>query len=411
MDVHEAKKKLYTFKATVKGYPEIKTRVKVATNLDPWGPTTEQMKEICDACHGYEDKKLIMKALWKRITTSSNKDWPHIYKALAIFEYLLLHGPESVAVDVQQQAYNLKTLHDFQSVDEKGKDNGLAIREKSKKIVEWVSNTAILQEERSKATALQDRLRGIASAGGSSNTVSRVDSDDERPTFHERRRSVSPTPAPAAETTNTSQARAALFEDSMPLDQLANDQAYVAEQRQIMESFKPQPEVTPAVPKPQPKTAPPPPPPTQPQVDIDDFFGSGVSASKPAAPAPSFEDDIFGPSTIASAPVAPPPAAAADPFSQPAQQTAPAKQGDALFGDPFWATSGAAPKPAAQPTGFDSTFDALCNLNDITGTKTAAVAPPPSSAPVALNELKKQKQFEAQMQSSLASNNDNPFAW
>lgn len=25
-----------------------------STNADPWGPTQQQMQEICDACHGYE---------------------------------------------------------------------------------------------------------------------------------------------------------------------------------------------------------------------------------------------------------------------------------------------------------------------------------------------------------------------
>ncbi len=39
------------------------------TNLDPWGPTQAQMQEICDACTGYEDRRLVMRALWKRITT------------------------------------------------------------------------------------------------------------------------------------------------------------------------------------------------------------------------------------------------------------------------------------------------------------------------------------------------------
>jgi len=67
VDMYEAKNKLFQLHAMVKGYPEIKTKVKAATNLDPWGPTQAQMQEICDACNHYEDRRLVMRALWKRL--------------------------------------------------------------------------------------------------------------------------------------------------------------------------------------------------------------------------------------------------------------------------------------------------------------------------------------------------------
>eukprot|EP00667_Euglena_gracilis_P025285 EG_transcript_29592 len=165
-DVYALKRKVEDIHATVKGYPEIKAKVKVATNLDPWGPTREQMQEICEASYGYEDRRLITKALWKRITTSQSKEWPHIYKSLAVFEYLLLHGPEGIADEVREQLYNLKTLHDFHFVDEKGVDKGLAIREKSRRLVEWATDVNILKEERAKAAALQSKYVGISAVGG-----------------------------------------------------------------------------------------------------------------------------------------------------------------------------------------------------------------------------------------------------
>ena len=36
-----------------------------------------------------------------------------MYKALAIFEHLLLHGPFSIQDEIKEQLYNLRTLHDF----------------------------------------------------------------------------------------------------------------------------------------------------------------------------------------------------------------------------------------------------------------------------------------------------------
>lgn len=55
-----------------------------------------------------------MRALWKRLTTSSTKDWTHMHKALTVMEFLLLNGPENIVDEMQQNLYNLKTLHDFQ---------------------------------------------------------------------------------------------------------------------------------------------------------------------------------------------------------------------------------------------------------------------------------------------------------
>lgn len=59
----------------------------VATNLDPWGPTQAQMEEICKASFNYEDRRLIMRALWKRLSTATAKEWPHIHKSLTVMEF------------------------------------------------------------------------------------------------------------------------------------------------------------------------------------------------------------------------------------------------------------------------------------------------------------------------------------
>jgi hypothetical protein len=104
------------------------------------------------------------------LTTSTTKEWPHIYKALAVFEHLLLHGPESIAEEIKEQLFNLRTLHDFQSIDERGQDKGHAIREKSKKLVEWVTTPSILAEERAKTDALKKKYVGISSEAASTST-------------------------------------------------------------------------------------------------------------------------------------------------------------------------------------------------------------------------------------------------
>ena len=42
-------------------------------------------------------------------------------------------------------------------------DKGHSVREKSKKLVEWVSNPSIVAEERAKAEALKSKYVGISS--------------------------------------------------------------------------------------------------------------------------------------------------------------------------------------------------------------------------------------------------------
>jgi epsin len=241
LDLYNAKQKLYGLKATVKGYPEIKAKVKAATNLDPWGPTQAQMVEICEACNNYENKRIVMKALWKRVTQTQNKDWPHVYKALAIFEHLLLHGPFSIQDEIKEQLYNLRTLHDFHYVDEKGQDKGLAIREKSKKIVEWVGDAALLQEERNKSAALQSKYVGISGTGdtrdishvggGSHGSSGGMGGMVERATHPQYERTFSNiTPTVPSTTTNYAAAN--------DVAALAADEDYVRQQQQILESIE-----------------------------------------------------------------------------------------------------------------------------------------------------------------------------
>eukprot|EP00667_Euglena_gracilis_P017934 EG_transcript_18954 len=314
LDLYEAKNKLFELKAMVKGYPEIKTKVKAATNADPWGPTQQQMQEICDACHGYEDRRLIMRALWKRITTSNTKEWPHVYKSLAIFEYFLLHGPESIADEIREQLYNLKTLHEFQATDEKGQDKGFAIREKSKKLVTWLTDNSILAEERAKSAALQAKFVGISCVGGASApTTSSSYSNSSRGggTTHTSSFSSSvsaptrATPKPSATTTD--------------VEALQADDDYVQQQASILQSIEDARQQN----SPQHKAA---------AVGLDLFSGTSFDTAAHSAPAPAAATPAKPKATAAAAKPAVPKAAAPKPSPKPAP--APAPPSEDLF-DPF----------------------------------------------------------------------------
>lgn len=50
----------------------------------------------------------------------SKRNWRESYKALTLLEYLLTHGPESVADEFQSDEEVITEMISFQYVDEKG---------------------------------------------------------------------------------------------------------------------------------------------------------------------------------------------------------------------------------------------------------------------------------------------------
>jgi hypothetical protein len=130
-------------------YPDIKVKVLEATSNEKWGPTGSQMAEIAQASYSYEYFPLIMETLWERIN-DDGKNWRHVYKGLLVLEYLLRSGSPDVIREARVKAIEIQTLKDFQHIDETGKDAGLSVRQKSKFIVELLSDEERLEEERQK---------------------------------------------------------------------------------------------------------------------------------------------------------------------------------------------------------------------------------------------------------------------
>ncbi|KAL8978600.1 MAG: hypothetical protein Q9205_005849 [Flavoplaca limonia] len=98
-------------------------RVK-ATSNDPWGPTGTDMSEIArltfnDANDFYE----IMDMLDKRMN-DKGKNWRHVLKSLKVLDYCLHEGSELVVTWARKNVYIIKTLREFQYVDDDGRDVG-----------------------------------------------------------------------------------------------------------------------------------------------------------------------------------------------------------------------------------------------------------------------------------------------
>lgn len=53
------------------------------------------------------------------------KNWRHVLKALKVLDYALHEGSEHVVVWAKDNMYIIKTLREFQFIDEEGRDQGL----------------------------------------------------------------------------------------------------------------------------------------------------------------------------------------------------------------------------------------------------------------------------------------------
>jgi len=147
-----------TLKNVVKNYSYAEVKVREATSNDPWGPTTGLMAEIAELTFDLAAFTEIMTMVWKRIN-DHGKNWRHVYKSLILLEYLARFGQEGVVVQCRENLVLIKTLRDFQHVDD-GKDQGLSVREKAKQLVALLTDDERFKNERARANNARVRFNG-----------------------------------------------------------------------------------------------------------------------------------------------------------------------------------------------------------------------------------------------------------
>ena len=72
------------------------------------------------------------------------------------------NGSERVVNSVREHYYDLEPLETYELIDEKGKDQGTNVRQKSKEIRDLVMDDDLLREERKKARATKDKFVGLS---------------------------------------------------------------------------------------------------------------------------------------------------------------------------------------------------------------------------------------------------------
>lgn len=128
----------------------------------------------------------IMDMLDKRLN-DKGKNWRHVLKSLKVLDYCLHEGSELVVTWARKNVYIIKTLREFQYVDDDGKDvgqNGIsnrsmlgiklteAVRVSAKELTSLILDEERLRTERSDRKTWKSRVTGIDEFGpqGSSYT-------------------------------------------------------------------------------------------------------------------------------------------------------------------------------------------------------------------------------------------------
>ncbi|KAI0829104.1 ENTH-domain-containing protein [Trametes gibbosa] len=141
------------------GYSHTQTKIRNATCNDPWPPSGKEMFELSQMTYNQNDFVDIMEVIDKRLN-DKGKNWRHVFKSLVVLDYLLHSGSENVIRYCEDNLYEIKTLREFQFVDDDGKDEGANVRQKAKDITNLLMDKNRLHEERRIRSQMRDRMLG-----------------------------------------------------------------------------------------------------------------------------------------------------------------------------------------------------------------------------------------------------------
>ena len=158
---HAAKKKVNAWR----GISEDEALVREATSSAKWGPHGEELRAMArltlDGPSGAW-RETVWRVLEERMRACDGERWRQCYKALTCCEFLVAQGHERCANDIKQSGH-LERLMRFEHKDERGRDEGINVREKAKKLLALVSDPEAVREARDKAERNRGKYSGMSS--------------------------------------------------------------------------------------------------------------------------------------------------------------------------------------------------------------------------------------------------------
>lgn len=148
----------------------METKVREATNNEPWGAPTTLMAQIAAGTYNYREREEILSFVFRRFTEKAANEWRQIYKALQLLDYLIKNGSERIIDDVRANLSLIQMLKSFHYIDSKGRDQGINVRNRLKNLIALLNDDALIRSERKKARANAKKFGGVSSAafGGAS---------------------------------------------------------------------------------------------------------------------------------------------------------------------------------------------------------------------------------------------------
>ncbi|KAL6931104.1 related to Epsin-3 [Hanseniaspora guilliermondii] len=166
LSLYDAKKYFRKAQNLVYNYTDMESKVREATNNEPWGTPSSLMEQISQGSFNYKERTEIIGMIFKRFTEKTSMEWRQIYKALQLLEYIIKHGSERFVDDCRSNLSIISMLRDFHYIDSQGTDQGLNVRTRATAIVDLLKDNDKIRAERKKAKELQSKVAG---SGGSYN--------------------------------------------------------------------------------------------------------------------------------------------------------------------------------------------------------------------------------------------------
>ena len=128
-----------------------------------WGTSSTLLNELARDTYDYDKFAVITQLMWESIENERPAAWRVVFKGLSLLEHLIKNGSERCVDDARGHNHVLRKLLQF-NYYEGTIDRGLGVREKTKQLLDVLSDDERIREERQKARKLREKFGG--SSGG-----------------------------------------------------------------------------------------------------------------------------------------------------------------------------------------------------------------------------------------------------
>ncbi|GKY91144.1 hypothetical protein MPSEU_000087200 [Mayamaea pseudoterrestris] len=150
---------------------EVETRVYEVLSHKNWGASTSLLNQVAKDSYDYDKYAVVSELMWQSMENQRPAAWRVVFKALSLLEHLIKNGSERCVDDARNHGHSLRALQQF-NYYEGTIDRGLGVREKSKQLIEILSDDERVREERQKAKKLREKfgskLGGVSGGAGAS---------------------------------------------------------------------------------------------------------------------------------------------------------------------------------------------------------------------------------------------------